>query len=182
MRYPARTTSRGGASGTFCGPSARRDVDVAFVSRREPSRSRIFGSAKHHDRQLRFLVAATLASLSLARARRDAEPDVFASATDDTRVSLDADPSSYPPRAPEPPAGSARRPFALARTGGKNSRLFVDDAFARSTRRRHAAPRRLRGVARGGRARARSRRCRRSVGRRYHQAHRTSRARTRRKP
>ena len=141
-----------------------------------------FFHARHHDRQLSFLVAETRASVSLARARRDAEPDVFASATDDTRVSLDADPSSRPPRASEPPAGPARRPSRSRELAGKTHASSWTDAFARSTRRRHAAPRGLRGVARGARAGSHSRRCRRPLGRRYHQAHRTSRARPRRKP
>lgn len=141
-----------------------------------------FTRKKNHDRQLCFLVAETRASASLARARRDAEPDVFASATDDTRVSLDADPSSRPPRASEPPAGPARRPSRSRELAGKTHASSWTDAFARSTRRRHAAPRGLRGVARGARAGSRSRRCHRPLGRRYHQAHRTSRARPRRKP
>jgi hypothetical protein len=78
---------------------------------------------KNHDRQLCFLVAETRASVSLARARRDAEPDVFASATDDTRVSLDADPSSRPPRASEPPAGPARRPSRSRELAEKHTPL-----------------------------------------------------------
>ena len=66
-----------------------------------------------------FFAAATRASLSLARARRDAEPDAFASATDDTRALLAADPSSRPPRASEPPAGPARRPSRSRELAGK---------------------------------------------------------------
>ena len=66
-----------------------------------------------------FFAAATRASLSLARARRDAEPDAFASATDDTRALLAADPSSRPPRASKPPAGPARRPSRSRELAGK---------------------------------------------------------------
>ena len=171
------------------GPSAgHRERRNDVFSRRESSlhaSSDFFlhhARKKNHDRQLCFLVAETRASVSLARARRDAEPDVFASATDDTRVSLDADPSSRPPRASEPPAGPARRPSRSREVAGKTHASSWTDAFARSTRRRHAAPRGLRGVARGARAGSRSRRCHRPLGRRYHQAHRTSNARPRRKP